>query len=51
MIDQRVGRGTVLNEAVQEAIPQNILAAVREHDLKTSAAPRSRSPSSPTATR
>ncbi|KXK59704.1 trigger factor [Micromonospora rosaria] len=35
VIDQRVGRGTVLNEAVQEAIPQNILAAVREHDLKT----------------
>ncbi|MEU5566559.1 trigger factor [Micromonospora musae] len=35
VIDQRVGRGTVLNEAVQEAIPQQILAAVREHDLKT----------------
>ncbi|NLU81105.1 trigger factor [Micromonospora sp. HNM0581] len=35
IIDQRVGRGAVLNEAVQEAIPQNILAAVREHDLKT----------------
>ncbi len=35
MIDQRVGRGTVLNEAVQEAIPENILAAVREHDVKT----------------
>ncbi|MEU4570828.1 trigger factor [Micromonospora sp. NPDC023956] len=35
VIDQRVGRGAVLNEAVQEAIPQNILAAVREHDLKT----------------
>ncbi len=35
IIDQRVGRGTVLNEAVQEAIPQNILSAVREHDLKT----------------
>ncbi|WP_018724078.1 trigger factor [Salinispora fenicalii] len=35
VIDQRVGRGTVLNEAVQEAIPQNILSAVREHDLKT----------------
>ncbi|WP_433529536.1 trigger factor [Micromonospora sp. CA-263727] len=35
IIDQRVGRGTVLNEAVQEAIPQNILTAVREHDLKT----------------
>ncbi|SCL41898.1 trigger factor [Micromonospora pallida] len=35
VIDQRVGRGAVLNEAVQEAIPENILAAVREHDLKT----------------
>ncbi|MFY1636946.1 trigger factor [Solwaraspora sp. WMMB335] len=35
VIDQRVGRGTVLNEAVQEAIPQNILAAVREHEVKT----------------
>ncbi|WP_410811467.1 trigger factor [Micromonospora sp. 067-2] len=35
VIDQRVGRGTVLNEAVQDAIPDNILAAVREHDLKT----------------
>ncbi|MBF9128558.1 trigger factor [Plantactinospora sp. S1510] len=35
VIDQRVGRGTVLNEAVQDAIPDNILAAVREHDVKT----------------
>jgi trigger factor len=35
VIDQRVGRGTVLNEAVQEAIPENILAAVREHEVKT----------------
>ncbi|TNH21204.1 trigger factor [Micromonospora orduensis] len=35
VIDQRVGRGTVLNEAVQDAIPENIMAAVREHDLKT----------------
>jgi trigger factor len=35
VIDQRVGRGTVLNEAVQEAIPQNVLAAIREHDLKS----------------
>ncbi|MFY1698686.1 MULTISPECIES: trigger factor [unclassified Solwaraspora] len=35
IIDQRVGRGTVLNEAVQEAIPQNILAAIREHEVKT----------------
>ncbi|GAB3813791.1 trigger factor [Micromonospora zhanjiangensis] len=35
VIDQRVGRGAVLNEAVQDAIPENILAAVREHDVKT----------------
>ncbi|MDG4764791.1 trigger factor [Solwaraspora sp. WMMD406] len=35
VIDQRVGRGAVLNEAVQEAIPQNILAAVREHEVRT----------------
>ena len=35
VIDQRIGRGSVLNEAVQEAIPQNILAAVREHEVKT----------------
>ncbi|GAA2714588.1 MULTISPECIES: trigger factor [Actinoplanes] len=35
VVDQRVGRGAVLNEAVQEAIPQQILAAVQEHDVKT----------------
>jgi trigger factor len=35
VIDQRVGRGAVLNEAVQEAIPQQILAAVNEHEVKT----------------
>ncbi|HEX5542861.1 MAG TPA: trigger factor [Micromonospora sp.] len=35
VIDQRVGRATVLNEAVQEAIPENLLAAVREHEVKT----------------
>jgi trigger factor len=35
VIDQRVGRGTVLTEAVQEAIPQQIVAAVREHDVRT----------------
>jgi trigger factor len=35
VIDQRVGRGAVLNEAVQEAIPQQIMAAVREHEVKT----------------
>jgi trigger factor len=35
VIDQRVGRGAVLNEAVQEAIPEQILAAVREHEVRT----------------
>jgi trigger factor len=35
VIDQRIGRGAVLNEAVQEAIPEQILAAVREHEVKT----------------
>lgn len=34
VIDQRVGRGTILTEAVQEAIPGQILAAVREHDVR-----------------
>ncbi|MCW6010343.1 trigger factor [Micromonospora sp. CPCC 205371] len=34
VIDARVGRAAVLNEAVQEAIPAQILAAVREHDVK-----------------
>lgn len=40
VIDQRVGRGAVLNEAVQEAIPQQILAAVREHEVKTLGRPQ-----------
>jgi trigger factor len=35
VIDQRVGRGTILSEAVNEAIPEQILAAVREHDVRT----------------
>ena len=35
VIDQRVGRGAVLNEAVQEVIPAQIIAAVREHEVKT----------------
>jgi trigger factor len=35
VIDQRVGRGAVLNEAVQDAIPEQLLAAVREHEVKT----------------
>lgn len=39
VIDQRVGRGTVLNEAVQEAIPEQLVAAIREHDVKTLSRP------------
>jgi trigger factor len=35
VIDQRVGRGAVLNEAVQDAIPGQIVAAVREHEVKS----------------
>jgi trigger factor len=35
VIDQRVGRGAVLNEAVQDAIPTQIVAAVREHEVKS----------------
>jgi trigger factor len=35
VIDQRFGRGTVLNEAVQDAIPTTIVAAVREHEVKS----------------
>jgi trigger factor len=35
VIDQRVGRDTVLNEAVQEVIPQQLLMAIQEHQVKT----------------
>jgi trigger factor len=35
VIDQRFGRGTVLTEAINDAIPQQILAAIREHDVKS----------------
>lgn len=35
VIDQRIGRGAVLNEAVQEAIPGQLLAAIQEHEVKT----------------
>jgi trigger factor len=35
VIDQRVGRGAVLNEAVQDVIPTQFLAAVREHEVRT----------------
>src|SRR4029434_9077314 len=35
VIDQRVGRQTILTEAVQGAIPEQIMAAVREHEVRT----------------
>jgi trigger factor len=35
VIDQRVGRQTILTEAVQDAIPENFVAAVREHEVRT----------------
>lgn len=35
VIDRRIGRSVVLNEAVQEVIPQQLLAAIREHEVKT----------------
>jgi trigger factor len=34
VIDQRVGRGAVLQEAVEDVIPQQIFAAVQEHSVK-----------------
>jgi trigger factor len=34
LIDQRVGRGEVLQEAINDAIPQHYSAAVREHEVK-----------------
>jgi trigger factor len=35
VIDQRIGRGTILTEAVQGAIPEQFLAAVRQHEVRT----------------
>ena len=50
VIDQRVGRAAVLEEAVNEALPQLYGEAVRENDVRSrSASPRSTSPSSTTA--
>jgi trigger factor len=34
LIDQRVGRASVLQEAVNDAIPQHYSAAVREHEVR-----------------
>jgi trigger factor len=33
VLDQRVGRETILQEAVQDAIPEQLMAAVREHEV------------------
>jgi trigger factor len=40
VIDQRIGRGAVLNEAVQEVIPQQLVAAIQEHQVKTLGRPQ-----------
>lgn len=34
LIDQRIGRPAVLEEAARDAIPEHYLAAVREHEVK-----------------
>ncbi len=35
VIDQRIGRETILTEAVQGAIPEQFMAAVRQHEVRT----------------
>jgi trigger factor len=35
VIDQRIGRGAVLNEAVQEVVPQQLMAALQQHQVKS----------------
>jgi trigger factor len=35
VIDQRVGREAILSEAVQGAIPEQLVAALREHEVRT----------------
>jgi trigger factor len=35
VIDQRVGRKAIIAEAVQGAIPEQLLAAMREHEVRT----------------
>jgi len=34
VIDQRVGRGTVLQEAINEVLPEKYVEAAREHDVR-----------------
>jgi trigger factor len=40
IIDQRIGREAILTEAVQGAIPEQLLAAVRQHDVRTLGRPQ-----------
>ena len=49
IVDQRIGRGAVLEEAVSDAIPQFYGEAVKPPTFACSASPRSRSPISRTA--
>ena len=39
LIDQRIGRPAVVEEAARDAIPEHYLAAVREHEVKVLGAP------------
>ncbi|MGH3713344.1 MAG: trigger factor [Micromonosporaceae bacterium] len=39
LIDQRIGRPAILEEAARDAIPEHYLAAVREHDVKVLGTP------------
>lgn len=39
VIDQRIGRGAVLNEAVQEVVPQQLVAALQEHEVRSMGRP------------
>jgi trigger factor len=40
LIDQKVGRITVLQEAAQDALPDQYMAAIREHDVKAIGRPQ-----------
>lgn len=39
LIDQRIGRPAVLEEAARDAIPEHYLAAIREHEVKVLGTP------------
>jgi trigger factor len=40
VIDQRVGREAILSEAVQSAIPEQIVSAVQQHEVRTLGRPQ-----------